>query len=295
MFIKFTRIIFFTSIFSFVALASQPAAALSSFETNATRSTASGTDSDPLGPATSGSLLSEVLVPGSDGSNIDFSGTGYARGAADDLGRGAVDVNGLFFSGNLSNELTALSVQRSDVTNNGSGVVPFVYDFFLPGPRLTVADFAFLSETDEPTILAVFDFSVSLDFGNGMTPLVLSRAELMGGANSHSLEVSGTDILASTLFGAGSNTFGYQFDSLNSGVSGSLAPGQTVAVESRLFVSLSAPGFETGGAAQIGDPLDLSTGAFSGQLTLVPVPPAVWLFATGLIGLIAIGRRKSRH
>lgn len=103
----------FAFIIPLIIAAVQPVHALSSFETDATRDTASGTTSDPLGPATTGSLFSEVLVPGSDGTSVDFSGTGYARGAANDTGAGAVDVNGAFFSGNPFNQLTGLSILNS--------------------------------------------------------------------------------------------------------------------------------------------------------------------------------------
>ena len=92
MFVNSLRIALFTSVFSLIALSAQPAAAVSSFETNATRDTESGTDADPQGPATTGTLFSEVIVPDTDGLNYDFSGLGYARAAADDLGRAAVDV-----------------------------------------------------------------------------------------------------------------------------------------------------------------------------------------------------------
>jgi hypothetical protein len=82
--------------FALITIAMQPAFAVSSFETYATRDTASGTDSDPRGPATTGSLLSEVLLPFADGNDIFFSGQGFARGAADDTGAGAVGVDGVF-------------------------------------------------------------------------------------------------------------------------------------------------------------------------------------------------------
>jgi hypothetical protein len=284
------------SLLSVVTFAMQPAFALS-FQTDATRDTASGTASDPQGPATSGSLFSEVLVPLSDGGTIDFSGQGYARAAANDTGAGAVAVDGSFFNGSPTlNSLTGLSTLTSDVTNNTGGVVPFTYDFFLPGPRLTLADFAGLSETDDPTIRAFFDFRVSLDFGSGFLPYVVSQGELKGGLVSHTLGTAGTDPLGSTFFTDGNypnSIFGYQFDNLGSSVTGFLADGETVAVKTSLFVSLTAPGFETGGAAWIGDPLDLSAGAFSGNLSIVPVPAAVWLFASGLIGLAGLARRKA--
>ena len=280
------------SLFSIVTFAVQPALALS-FQTDATRDTASGTASDPQGPATTGSLFSEVLVPFSDGGSVDFSGQGYARGAANDTGAGAVAVDGAFFTGNLSNELTALSTLTSDVTNNTGGVVPFAYDFFLPGPRLTLADFAGISETNDPTIRAFFDFRIQLDFGSGFVNHVVSQGELKGGLVSHTLGTAGTDPLASTLFSDSFSVFGYQFENLDGSVTGSLAAGQTVTVKSQLFVSLEAPGFETGGAASIGDPLDLSAGAFTGNLSIVPVPAAAWLFGSGLIGLAGLARRKT--
>lgn len=276
----------------------QPAFALSSFETNATRDSASGTASDPRGPVSTGSLFSEVLLPFSDGSDIVFSGQGYARGAANDTGAGAVGVNGAFFSGSLAlNSLTASSILTSQITNNTGGAVPFAYDYFMPGPTLTLSDFAGMSDLVDPTITVFFDFRISLDFGSGYLPRVVSQGQLKGGYVSHTLGTDGTDPLGSTFFINGTfpnNVFGYQFDDLDGMITGSLLDGQTVSVKSSLFVSVMAPGFETGGAARIGDPLDLSAGAFSGSLNIVPVPPAVWLFGSGLIGLIGLARRRNR-
>ena len=282
-----------TSVFSIVTIAMQPAFAVTSFETDAMRDTASGLVSDPQGPATTGSLLSEVIVPFSDGGDISGGGNAFARGAADGTGAGAVAVDGLFFSGGPTlSSLTGTSILTSELINNTGGLVSFSYDFFLPGPRLTLADGgAGLSETDDPTIRAFFDFRVSLDFGSGFLPHLVSQGELKGGSTSHTLGTAGTDQLERTFFGD-SSIFGYQFDDMNGAVTGFLADGQTVVAKSQLFVSLSAPGFETGGAASIGDPLNLSAGAFSGSFSAVPVPAAVWLFGSGLIGLIAIARRK---
>ena len=281
------------SLFSIVTFAVQPALALS-FQTDATRDTASGTASDPQGPATAGSLLSEVIIPVDDGVSYDFSGTGYARGAANDTGAGAVAVDGSFFNGLPTlNSLTGLSILTSEVTNNTGGATPFAYDFFVPGPRLTIADFAGLSDTDDPTIRAFFDFRIQLDFGSGFVNHVVSQGELKGGFVSHTLGTAGTDPLASTLFSDSFSVFGYQFENLDGSVTGSLAAGQTVTVKSQLFVSLEAPGFETGGAASIGDPLDLSAGAFTGNLSIVPLPAAAWLFGSGLIGLAGLARRKT--
>ena len=287
-----------TCLFSIAAVVMQPAFAVSSFQTDATRDTASGTASDPQGPATTGSLLSEVILPGSDGSNSDFSGPGFARGAANDTGAGAVGVDGNFFSGLATlYSMTAASILTSEITNTSGGVVPFSYDYFLPGPRLTLSDFTgSITETDDPTIEVFFDFRILLDFGSGFGPAsVVSQGILRGGAGSHFLDTDGTDPLGSTFFTDANfpnNVFGYQFDNLDGQVTGFLADGATVAVRSEMFVRLRGPGFETGGAASIGDPLDLSAGAFSGSLSIVPVPPAVWLFGSGLIGLIGLARRE---
>jgi hypothetical protein len=275
-----------------IIVAMQPVYALS-FETDATRDTASGSASDPQGPATTGSIQSEVIVPFSDGGDISGGGNAFARGAADDTGAGAVAVDGLFYRGAQTlSSLTGTLILTSELTNNTGGLVPFSYDFFLPGPRLTLADGAGISETDDPTTRAFFDFRVSLDFGSGfLPPHLVSQGELKGGSTSHALGTAGTDPLGSTFFGD-FGTFGYQFDDVNSVVTGFLADGQTVTAKSQLFVSLDAPGFETGGAASIGDPLNLSAGAFSGSFSVVPVPAAAWLFGSALLGLMGVARRK---
>lgn len=286
-----------TSFFAIVMVVMQPVYAVSSFQTDATRDTASGSASDPKGPATTGSLLSEVIVPFSDGNDIFFTGSaGYARGAANDTGAGAVGLDGAFFGGSTLFSLSATSILTSEITNTTGGVVPFTYDFFLPGSRLTIADFAGISDTSTPTIEVFFDFRILLDFGSGFGPAsVVSQGILKGGYLSHTLDTAGTDPLGSTFFTGPvlpDNIFGYQFDDLAGSVTGFLADGATVGVKSEMFVRLTGPGFETGGAASIGDPLDLSTGAFSGTLNIVPVPAAVWLFGSGLIGLIGVSRRK---
>jgi len=269
----------------------QPAFAVSSFETDAFRDTTSGIASDPK-TATTGSILSEVIVPLSDGGDISFTGNAFARGAADDTGAGAVAIDGNFFTGPTLNFLNATSILTSEVTNNSGGAVPFSYDFFLPGPRLTISDGAGMSASDLGSPQLFFDFRVSLDLGSGFLPFVVSQGVLKGGLVDHTLDTAGTDPLGSILFDNGSN-FGYQFDNLDGAITGFLAAGQTVFAKTQLFVSLETGGFETGGAAVIGDPLDLSTGAFSGSFSAVPVPAAVWLFGSGLIGLVGLARRKA--
>ena len=38
--------------------------------------------------------------------------------------------------------------------------------------------------------------------------------------------------------------------------------------------------------------IDLTVDTLTQSITTVPVPPAVWLFGSGLIGLIGVARRK---
>jgi len=274
-------------------IAMQPAFAVSSFETNAMRDTTSGLVSDPQGPTTYGTITSQVLVPGDEGYNALIGGNAFARSAAYEAGASAVAVNGFFFNGDPTlSSLTGTSIQTSELTNSTGGQIAFSYDFFMPGPRLTLIDAAGMSETDNLAIRSFFDFRVSMDFGNGFLPSVISQGELKGGQNSHSLGTAGTDPLGNMFFG-NAIFFGYQFDDLESAVSGFLADGETVTVKSQLFVSLSAPGFETGGAASIGDPRIVSVDGFSGSLNVIPVPAAVWFFGSGVIGLIGIARRKA--
>jgi len=272
----------------------QPVLAVSSIETDATYNTTS----DPVGPVTTGSILSEVIVPGSDGTSSNFSGDAYARGAADDSGAGAVAVDAAFFNGSSTlNTLTGLSILTSDITNDTGGLASFSYDFFLPGPQLSIVDFAGMSDADNPTITAFFDFRVSLDYGSGYLPFVVSQGQLQGGLVSHTLGTAGTNPLGSTFFTDSNfpnNIFGYQFNSFEDTINGILAEGQSLSVQTSLFVSLAAPGFETGGTASIGDPLNLTSAAFSDSLTIsaIPVPAAVWLFGSGLISLVGFAKRK---
>ena len=282
------------AMFALLVLSVQQVSALTIL-TEAERVTATGPAIDTQGPATSGSLFSEVLDPA--GFDIAFNEDAYARAAANVSGTGAVTANGVFANGDPApNILTGLAVLTSDFTNTTGDVAPFKYSFFLPGPRLTIADFAGLSASDSATIELFFDFRVSLDFGSGFVPHIVSQGLLTGGTSDFILDTAGTNPLASAFFtdaARPNNVFGYQFDDFSGSVSGMLANGETVAVQSQLYVQVGTPGFEAGGAASIGDPLDLSASAFSGSLTVVPVPAAAWLFASGLFGLIALARRRT--
>jgi hypothetical protein len=85
------------------------------------------------------------------------------------------------------------------------------------------------------------------------------------------------------------------------------APMASTSVDATLESRLGFGGFQylgddgVGGMLVIGDPggslgasinLDIGSGLSMTVTNVVPVPPALWLFGSGLIGLIAISRRK---
>lgn len=50
----------------------------------------------------------------------------------------------------------------------------------------------------------------------------------------------------------------------------------------------------TGNLTAIGEPIpgSFAHGGFTGLAAVVPIPPAMWLFGSGLLGLVGIARRK---
>ncbi len=84
------------------------------------------------------------------------------------------------------------------------------------------------------------------------------------------------------------NNDGY-YDSL--ALLGGVAPGGSLGGFSVRFDYLGTgnPGAQF---FEIVDPVDFSV-LDSGLTNFIPVPPAVWLFGTGLIGLMAVARRKA--
>jgi hypothetical protein len=79
---------------------------------------------------------------------------------------------------------------------------------------------------------------------------------------------------------------------------GNLAPGDTITLRYSMKVSVTAPPFEAGAIATIGDPNNLlGTPGVTGTLTgpgVVPLPSAVWM-GLALLGGLAASRRLRRR
>lgn len=252
-----------------------------------TVSTLAGGLTDTQGPATSGTLI--LNSTDSEGSSLDFSGLATAAAAGNSDGVAGVLAEGLYACGSCTFELTAESFYEVSFTNSTAFDASFSYDFFISGPSVELVDYAFIDESAGLVMFASADVSMSTT--GGSSDSFYAALELSGGDQSHSIFAEGA---TASLF-ATSNGFGYSMNDLIGTISGTLAAGETVTFETTLFASVVGPGFEVGGRANIGDPNDLAgTPGFTGTLNVsaIPVPAAVWLFGSGLLGLVGLARRK---
>lgn len=92
---------------------------------------------------------------------------------------------------------------------------------------------------------------------------------------------------------------GYRFDAFGGSLNLSPVTGDNILTYS-MSVFVNGPIGETSAVASIGDPLNLSqspaegvTFSIDNSTSPVPVPAAIWLFGSGLIGLIGLARRKA--
>ncbi|RMF87564.1 MAG: PEP-CTERM sorting domain-containing protein [Nitrospirae bacterium] len=169
----------------------------------------------------------------------------------------------------------------------------WLYDLSLPGPHLEIADFAGVSDADPSAMRASFQYQLTLASNGGPPATVWDIGyELVGGIGGHVLNQTGADTLAATPFDMGSGDFGYDFDPLFADLTGSAAPGETITLVASLKATVVTPGFETGAAAWIGDPLDLGN-QYSASLTLVPEPLSLALVGSTLLALATLRRRQA--
>jgi hypothetical protein len=236
--------------------------------------------------ASSGSLSSTSTDVG--GSGLDFNGAAIARAAANINGQTAVSAEGVYACGICNFELVANSLFETGFTNNSAGAVNFTYDFFISGPSVELVDFANITEL--AGLVMHTEANVIMSTTGGANDSFFAMLDLTGGDASHTVNaVGGTESFFTTTDG-----FGYSMGNLTGSFSGMLAAGESVTFETSLLASVVGPGFEVGGRASIGDPNNLTITPVN-TLTVVsavPVPAAIWLFGSGLIGLIGFARRK---
>lgn len=180
-------------------------------------------------------------------------------------------------------ELASLPISYSFNTKTGTGTFTAAAPYGLL-PITTTGGVIYSSPTGGSTDYYDYKLSAALD-GSGA---------FVSGSFSIADHMTGTSMLSATLtnFGATHKTGGEVFDFTGNQVSGELAQ-QFPAFQSGLGIIMNTA-----------DSGSTFTGSFTDGFTAaaltdhfphpVPVPAAVWLFGSGLVGLVAVCRRGQR-
>gem|GEM_PF-6446095 len=258
---------------------------------------------DQKGPAVSGLLDSfQSITPDTTPNSITET-----HASANGNGQAAVQVDGLY--GCAGNQIcdfsqSAKANYQVSYTNNSSTAVRYTYTYTVNDIVVELRDdlAIFGSGVNGPTgPTASATSSVSVFVDNSNVDSVFSKMDLVGGALGHSLNKTGITTTPTNFQTA--DTFGYRLGSLTGSFSGTLTAGQTLKIFNNLEATLflhgdgNLPVLQTvglvGGRASIGDPNNLAISPLEGTLTItaVPIPGAVWLFGSGLMGLTGMSRR----
>ncbi len=249
-----------------LALVSAGAAQAQTVSSNVEGTVAGVFSNDPKGPTGSGPVNS--FLDFADGFDFDFEDPAFGSAVQRLDGVGAVVAEGLFADGQPGpNVIVASTTWSESVTNNTAGPASYSFTFFITPAELWIGDYAGASASNPLAPQANFDLSITV---NGQV-VFEAGAELRGGFNGHVLTESGTSLnpaLTPDPLPPFTAIFGYIFDSYIDVLSlGTFNPGETVTVEYQMQASVSAPGFETGARAQVGDPFDLDgTPGFTGSI-----------------------------
>jgi len=237
------------------------------------------------------SLLSEAVDPDT------FFGAdpAVARAAMNESGVGSVAVSGIWADGSSSKTtLSAVATWSDTYTNTSSAAQSVRYDFSIDPADLRIFDFAGVSDASPDAMRASYSVNI---LHNGSS-VFSSDATLIGGGNGHVLERNGTDFGSTFVSNPFFTVIGYTFDayvgSLDLGI---LAVGESLDIGYEIRAEVTSPGFETGAAASIGDPNNLSGSGLAGAIVAnvptgtVSVPGSLWLIG-GLLGMVSVRRNK---
>lgn len=223
---------------------------------------------------------------------IDPRGEASGLAASDDSGRLAASASFSGANGTFATVRADASYSKTFTSTAGS---LDMFKFVIPGATIG------FSANNVAPLLGGYEVKVLF---NGAT-LFSSKADVETVSGSPveesdlSLTQSGTILdssFATGLFGFGLPDAGYVFDSFTGIFDLPSITGDNVITYS---MSVFVDGLigETAAISSIGDPLDLSQNP-GVELTIgstvppVPVPAAVWLFGTALIGFIGFSRRR---
>lgn len=235
---------------------------------------------------TSGASLCGITGSCAPGANANANAVASQRNTADGVFSGLV-ADATFYNG--SSTVQTLT-SRTTWEESPSVAGPNSITLFIKPGELVLSDFAggvgFLT-----TISARFRIELTV---NGAT-MFFSEAILQGAPGGPTLTESGTD-LGGTAFAHpvfGNDIRGYAFDALLTTIAlGNLTTSDVVRYT--MEVSVSGPGFETGGFARVGDPFDLAGGGGSIAFVNAPEPSgALLLGVAGALGLAGFGRRRT--
>ena len=171
----------------------------------------------------------------------------------------------------MPEETIALTAQVNNYANPD-------YNFVSGDGSLTGSGATYLLDFGTITDGSVASVSATIDFLNNVTGPADNLSGIFDDTGAGSFTLSGFNDFASLAAG----------DSL-----GNLSVSLDIASLGTGFftgnIILDATGFNSSGFAQAFDPIVLT---FRGQVGAVPVPAAVWLFLSGVLGLVAVGRRR---
>lgn len=233
---------------------------------------------------TDGASLCGITGSCTGGANTNANAVASQRNTAFGVFSGLV-ADATFYSGgsSVSTITSRTTWQESPLAAGPNSITLFIK----PG-ELTLVDFASIS-FHHTTISARYRIELSLN-GN---VVFFAEATLQGGPSGPVLTESGTDLggTANPNVDYPNNVFGYRFDPLFTTIAlGNLTTSDVVTYT--MEVSVSGPGFETGGYARIGDPFDL-TGGGSSIAFAVPEPSVALML--GIVAALALAYWRERE